>query len=69
MIVNKFTNVNRDKVRTAVVTMLARGFSVSCNCGGVGVDWSFSEFKDLIDAQTFALQFIAPADIMVKTYK
>jgi hypothetical protein len=69
MIVNTFTNVNKDKVRKSVVTMVAKGFSVSCHCGGIGVDWQFTEFAQLHDAQTFALQWIAPADILVKTYK
>lgn len=67
MIVNTFTNVNRDKVRTATVNMLSKGFSVSCHCGGVGVDWQFTEFKQLVDAQAFALQWIAPAGILCKS--
>lgn len=66
MIINTFTNVNRDKVRTATVTMLSRGFSVSCHCGGVGIDWQFQEFKDLIDAQAHALQWIAPQGVLCK---
>lgn len=65
-VINKFTNVNKDKVRTATVTMLAKGFSVSCHCGGVGVDWQFTEFKQLDDAQLFALQWIAPQGILCK---
>jgi len=65
-VINTFSNVNRDKVRTAVVTMLSRGFSVSTHCGGVQVDWGFQEFPTLIDAQGFALQWIAPTQLLVK---
>lgn len=66
MIVFNVSSNDRDRVRTAVVTMLSKGFSVSCHCGGVGIDWQFTEYRDLIDAQQHALQWIAPRNILCK---
>ena len=66
MIVFTVMSNDRDRVRTAVVTMLSKGFSVSCHCGGVGIDWQFTEYQHLIDAQQHALQWIAPRSIICK---
>lgn len=41
-------------------------FEVSTHSGGVGVDWEFKPFKDIQDAQEYALQFIAPPHILCK---
>lgn len=41
-------------------------FEVSTHSGGVGVDWEFKPFRNIEEAQVYALQFIAPTHILCK---
>jgi len=63
-------NLERNRVANIFVTDTLPGYKptyeVSTHSGGVEIEWEFKSFKELEDAQQYAIQFIMPKGFLCK---